>query len=95
MTSDEPTEGSPTLKLDEWETALEDEVPPRRRMTTPPAEIDRLWTPEEVAHFLGVPVHTLYRWRYLGTGPKAGRVGRHLHYLPADVIALFRKQQAA
>jgi predicted DNA-binding transcriptional regulator AlpA len=57
--------------------------------------VDRLWTVEEVSHFLGVPVATLYRWRYLGTGPKAGRVGRHLRYLPADVLSWFRKQQAA
>jgi hypothetical protein len=56
---------------------------------------DRLWTVGEVSHFLGVPVATLYRWRYLGVGPKAGRVGRHLRYLPADVIGWFRKQQAA
>lgn len=95
MTSDEATEGSPTFRLDGWETVLEGEVPRRRQVIVPPLETDRLWTPEEVAHFLGVPVHTLYRWRYLGTGPKAGRVGRHLRYLPADVIAWFRKQQAA
>ena len=56
---------------------------------------DRLWTVQEVSHFLGVPMATLYRWSYLGVGPKAGRVGRHLRYLPADVISWFRKQQAA
>ena len=56
---------------------------------------DRLWTTEETASFLGIPKATLYRWRYLGIGPKAGRVGRHLRYDPADVIAWFRKQQAA
>jgi predicted DNA-binding transcriptional regulator AlpA len=95
MTLDESTEGSPTHRLSELETILEAEVPRRRQMVAPPMETDRLWTPEEVAHFLGVPVHTLYRWRYLGTGPKAGRVGRRLRYLPADVIAWFRKQQAA
>jgi predicted DNA-binding transcriptional regulator AlpA len=60
-----------------------------------PAEADRLWTAEETARFLGVPVPTLYRWRYHGTGPKAGRVGRHLRYLPADVMAWFREQQQA
>jgi predicted DNA-binding transcriptional regulator AlpA len=54
-----------------------------------------MWTPEEVSRFLGVPVPTLYRWRYLGTGPKAARVGRHLRYLPADVIAWVREQQEA
>jgi excisionase family DNA binding protein len=60
-----------------------------------PAETDRLWTAEEVARFLGVPVPTLYRWRYQGTGPRPGRVGKHLRYDPAEVMAWFRQQQAA
>jgi predicted DNA-binding transcriptional regulator AlpA len=34
-----------------------------------------LWTAEQVANFLGVPVATLYRWRHFGTGPHAYRVG--------------------
>jgi predicted DNA-binding transcriptional regulator AlpA len=58
-------------------------------------EHNRMWTPEEVSRFLGVPVPTLYRWRYLGTGPKAARIGRHLRYLPVDVIAWVREQQEA
>jgi predicted DNA-binding transcriptional regulator AlpA len=93
MTPDEPTENSRTFRLDEREMVLDGEVSGKRRVIAPRVEADRLWTPEEVAHFLGVPIHTLYRWRYLGTGPKAGRVGRHLRYLPADVIAWFRQQQ--
>lgn len=56
---------------------------------------DRLWTTEEAARFLGVPKATLYQWRYLGVGPKAGRVGRHLRYDPDDVMAWFRQQQEA
>jgi DNA-binding transcriptional MerR regulator len=45
----------------------------------------RLWSTQEVAEFLGVPVTTLHRWRYEGTGPDAFRVGRHLRYDP-DVV---------
>lgn len=56
---------------------------------------NRAWTPEEVSEFLGVPVRTLYQWRYLGTGPKGARIGRHVRYLPEDVIAWFRQQQDA
>ena len=52
-----------------------------------------LWTVEETASYLRVPPATLYQWRYLGTGPKAGKVGRWLRYDPADVIAWFRQQQ--
>ncbi len=54
---------------------------------------DRLWTAEETAAYLQVPKATLYQWRYLGIGPKAGRVGRHLRYDPEDVKAWFRNQQ--
>ncbi|GHH80439.1 helix-turn-helix transcriptional regulator [Promicromonospora soli] len=47
--------------------------------------IDSLWTIEEVADFLRIPVATLYRWRTMGTGPTAFRVGRHLRYNPDTV----------
>lgn len=56
---------------------------------------DRLWTAEETAAYLQVPKATLYQWRYLGIGPKAGRVGRHLRYDPEVVKAWFRHQQGA
>lgn len=46
---------------------------------------DRLWDISEVAEFLGISVATLHQWRYLGTGPAAYRVGRHLRYDPAIV----------
>jgi len=43
--------------------------------------------PEDLAEFLGVPVSTLYMWRYQGKGPKAVKVGRHLRYHPAEIEA--------
>ncbi|MGW3612530.1 MULTISPECIES: helix-turn-helix transcriptional regulator [unclassified Micromonospora] len=46
---------------------------------------DDLWSIEDVAAFLRVPVGTLYQWRYRRTGPRAFKVGRHLRYDPADV----------
>ena len=46
-----------------------------------------LWTAQDVADYLLVPIATLYQWRYLGTGPTAYRVGRHLRYEPAAVQA--------
>jgi hypothetical protein len=46
---------------------------------------DRLWSTQEVSDFLGVPVTTLHQWRYLGTGPEAFKVGRHLRYEPLEV----------
>jgi integrase len=46
---------------------------------------DPLWTAEEVALYLGVPIGTLYQWRYRRAGPRAYRVGRYLRYDPNDV----------
>ena len=40
----------------------------------------RLWTVQDVAEYLGVPVATLYDWRCKGYGPKGKRVGRYLRY---------------
>ena len=56
---------------------------------------DNLWTTEETALYLRIPKATLYQWRYLGIGPKAGRVGRHLRYDPQEVRAWFRLRQEA
>ena len=47
----------------------------------------RLWTAQDVAAYLSVPLATLYQWGYLGNGPAAYRVGRHLRYEPAAVQA--------
>jgi predicted DNA-binding transcriptional regulator AlpA len=51
--------------------------------------IRRLWTVEDVSEYLGVPVKTLYQWRYLRYGPAAKRVGRYIRYRPSDVVAWF------
>jgi len=59
-------------------------------MTTP--TIEPLWTVQEVSKYLRVPQSTLYQWRYLRTGPRASRVGRHLRYDPADVRAWLADQ---
>ena len=45
----------------------------------------RLWSVQDVAEYLGVPVGTLYDWRCKGYGPKAKKVGRYLRY-EADVV---------
>jgi excisionase family DNA binding protein len=41
--------------------------------------------PPEVADYLGVPVKTLYQWRYAGKGPRVIRCGKHLRYRWSDV----------
>ena len=51
---------------------------------------ESLWTVDQVAEYLQVPVETLYAWRKKRTGPPAGRVGKHLRYDPDDVRAWFK-----
>lgn len=54
-------------------------------MDTNESTEDRLWSVDDVAYYLGVPVATLYAWRGNSYGPPARRVGRHLRYVPEDV----------
>jgi len=39
----------------------------------------------ELAAFLGVPVATIYRWRYQHQGPVGYRIGRHVRYRARDI----------
>ena len=48
-------------------------------------ELEPLWSVADVAEYLGVPVKTLYQWRYMREGPPALRVGRHVRYRRRDV----------
>ncbi len=49
--------------------------------------IDRLWTVEDVSTYLGVPIKTLYQWKWRREGPPVRKVGRHLRYDPVAVKA--------
>lgn len=51
-----------------------------------------LATPAEVAAYLGVPVKTLYQWKYRGIGPHVHKVGRHLRYRWHEVDAWLNAQ---
>ena len=46
---------------------------------------ERLLTVEDLAEYLGVPVATLYAWRYRRQGPPGFRVGRHIRFRRSDV----------
>ena len=46
---------------------------------------ERLLTVEDLAEYLGVPVTTLYAWRYHRQGPPGFRVGRHVRYRWTDI----------
>jgi excisionase family DNA binding protein len=47
----------------------------------------RLWTPDELAEYLGVTLHCIYSWSSHGGGPTVIRVGARLRYRPDDVEA--------
>jgi len=47
--------------------------------------VDRLVTVQELANYLGLPVATIYAWRYRHRGPPGFRVGRHLRFRWSDV----------
>lgn len=52
-----------------------------------PMGYSELWTIDDVANYLGVPKQTIYSWRHTGYGPKGFRVGKHLRWRSAVVIA--------
>lgn len=45
----------------------------------------RLWTPDDLADYLGVTLHCIYAWSSRGDGPKVLHVGGRLRYRPEDV----------
>jgi predicted DNA-binding transcriptional regulator AlpA len=48
---------------------------------------NELLGPEAVSGWLGVPVTTLYQWRYRHIGPPSIKVGKHVRYRRIDVDA--------
>jgi excisionase family DNA binding protein len=58
-------------------------------------QLDPLLTPEEVSALLGVPVATLYRWRYTGYGAQAIKIGKHLRWQQSTVEAWLAAQEKA
>jgi excisionase family DNA binding protein len=47
--------------------------------------LERLLTTEELAEYLNLPIGTLYRFNYIGSGPRPIKVGRHLRYRESDI----------
>jgi excisionase family DNA binding protein len=60
--------------------ACPDQLSTRRKMIMTLQAGDKLMSLTDVSEMLGIPVHTLYRWRYKGDGPAGYRVGRHVRY---------------
>ena len=49
------------------------------------SDAHRLLSARELADYLGVPLATVYAWRYRGQGPRGFRAGRYLRYRWYDV----------
>lgn len=65
---------------------------PRGKTTASAGTRRPLATAQEVAEYLGVPVATVYNWKYRGNGPKLIKVGRHLRARWEDVDAYLEQQ---
>ncbi|MFC6080729.1 helix-turn-helix domain-containing protein [Sphaerisporangium aureirubrum] len=61
---------------------------PTASAPTPPTFL----TPEQLADIFSVPLETVYQWRRKRTGPPGFRVGRHLRYDLAVVLAWVAEQ---
>jgi predicted DNA-binding transcriptional regulator AlpA len=48
---------------------------------------DKHLSAEDLAEREGVPLQTVYGWNKTGAGPRYMKIGRHVRYRPADVIA--------
>jgi predicted DNA-binding transcriptional regulator AlpA len=53
-----------------------------------------LFSPQDLADRYQVPIGTIYRWNYLGKGPRPIRVGKHCRYRQRDIEA-WEDEQAA
>lgn len=54
--------------------------------------LDRLLTVNDLAEYLGVPVATIYTWRYRRQGPPGFRVGKHLRFRWTDIEEWIEQQ---
>nr|WP_202416445.1 helix-turn-helix domain-containing protein [Pseudonocardia sp. SID8383] len=44
-----------------------------------------MWSIQDLADYLGVPVQTVYQWRKKDYGPRGVKVGKHVRFRPAEV----------
>ncbi|MFE3180169.1 helix-turn-helix transcriptional regulator [Streptomyces violascens] len=56
---------------------------------------DRYLTPEDIAEIFEVPKETVYQWRKKRVGPPGFRIGKHVRYDPAEVLAYVAERKNA
>jgi len=49
--------------------------------------LEKHLSPAELAERYGVPLETVYGWNRTRTGPQFMKIGRHVRYRLADVVA--------
>lgn len=49
------------------------------------AAVEKLWSTQELAEFLGIPVQSIYQWRKRNYGPPGRKMGRHIRYRRSEV----------
>ncbi|MEV6820185.1 helix-turn-helix domain-containing protein [Nocardiopsis dassonvillei] len=49
--------------------------------------VEKHLSPEELAERESVPLQTVYQWNHRGDGPRFMKIGRHVRYRLADVLA--------
>jgi hypothetical protein len=64
-------------------------------MNEVPSRFERLWTIEELAEYLAIPVQTLYGLRCRRYGPPSYRIGSKVRYRPDEVRACVDQNTAA
>lgn len=64
-------------------------------LTKASTSAEALWSPQELAAFLGLPLSTIRDWRRRGVGPPATRLYRHVRYQPADVAGWLEEMAEA
>lgn len=49
------------------------------------ATVEKLWSTQELADFLNLPIQTIYQWRKRNYGPPGRKMGRHIRYRRSEV----------
>ena len=47
----------------------------------------------DLSEWLGIPVATIYNWRYASNGPPGFKIGRHVRYRRSEVDRWFEQHR--
>jgi excisionase family DNA binding protein len=56
---------------------------------------DELMSPTDLSEWLGIPVTTIYNWRYASNGPPGFKIGKHVRYRRSEVEKWFEQHRDA